>query len=449
MLWRQSVHPADNTKVSAEFKRRGPMKQNGRKCLAFLLAVMLVVPMVGKGQASAKTLEEIQQEKQENQIHQDETKKQKDDAQKVVDELQNQADDLGAAYNSYNQRLQSVNSEISEIQGDIASTTKSISQLEKQLEKARSDQESQYEGMKARIRFMYENGTDSMLVSLLECGSMAEFLKRAEYIAAITSYDREMVTAYAQLQKSIKEKSASLSDKKSKLSQYNETLTAKQGELDELVMNAKGAYSAKQGEVSAAEMTVEQFNAKIEEYRQQEASLAGEEAAAQAQLAQQIAQQQQQQQQQQQGDGTGEEENGGETPAPSEDTSGALNGYTDADLKLMASIIQAEAGGESYEGQLAVGTVIMNRVKSSYFPNTLSGVIYQDNQFQPVRDGHLALILERGPNESCTNAARQVLNGYRSGDWLFFMTQVWADHFGITGYTMIGNHAFFTRWGAN
>ena len=118
-------------------------------------------------------------------------------------------------------------------------------------------------------------------------------------------------------------------------------------------------------------------------------------------------------------------------------------------MKLMAAIIQAEAGGESYAGQLAVGTVIMNRVKSSLFPNTLSGVIYQTNQFQPVRDGHLALILERGPNESCTNAARQVLNGYRSGDWLFFMTQKWADHYGITGYTMIGNHAFFRNWGAN
>ena len=425
------------------------MKQNGRRYLAFLLAVTLVIPVVGHSRVSAKTLEEIQQEKQENQIHQNETQKQKDDAQKVVDELQNQADDLGATYNSYNQRLQSVNSEIADIQNDIASTTKSINQLEKQLKQAESDQKSQYEGMKSRIRFMYENGTDSLLVSLLESGSMAEFLQRAEYIAAIASYDRKMVTAYAQLQESIKEKSASLSDKKNKLAEYNDTLTAKQDELDDLVMDAKGAYSAKQGEVSAAEMTVEQFNAKIEEYRQQEASLAGEEAAAQAQLAQQIAQQQQQQQQQGNGDENGE--GGGEntTPPPAEDTSGALNGYTDADLKLMAAIIQAEAGGESYEGQLAVGTVIMNRVKSSYFPNTLSGVIYQTNQFQPVRDGHLALILERGPNESCTNAARQVLNGYRSGDWLFFMTKVWADHFGITGYTMIGNHAFFTKWGAN
>ena len=168
--------------------------------------------------------------------------------------------------------------------------------------------------------------------------------------------------------------------------------------------------------------------------------------------------QQQQQQQQQGGDTGGDGSDGsdagnagdaGNTPQiPTENTGGSIS-YSDADLKLMAAIIQAEAGGESYAGQLAVGTVIMNRVKSSLFPNTLSGVIYQTNQFQPVRDGHLALILERGPNESCTNAARQVLNGYRSGDWLFFMTKKWADYYGITGYTMIGNHAFFRNWGAN
>ncbi len=444
------------------------MKKNWKKGLVLLLAFCVAWSAGGLQNVYAKSLEEIRQEQLENKKKKDAVESEKQDAQKVVDDLQDQADDLGATYNSYNKRLQSVNKEISDTEDAIASTTASISQLEKELEEAKEAEAEQYEGMKTRIQYMYENGTQSLFVSLLESGSMVEFLQKAEYVSAITSYDRKMMNTYAKLQTSIQEKSASLSEKKTELSAYNDTLSAKQDELDGLVNDAGSAYSAKKGEVSAAQMSVEEYEAKIQEFRDNEAALEGQAAAAQAAIAQQIlAQQQQQQQQQQQpqqpegenpgetgGENNGSTENGGadntgQTPQiPSENTGGSIS-YSDADLKLMAAIIQAEAGGESYAGQLAVGTVIMNRVKSSLFPNTLSGVIYQTNQFQPVRDGHLALILERGPNESCTNAAKQVLNGYRSGDWLFFMTKKWADYYGITGYSMIGNHAFFRNWGAN
>lgn len=442
------------------------MKKNWKKGLVLLLAFCVAWSAGGLGNVYAKSLEEIRQEQLENKKKKDAVESEKQDAQKVVDDLQDQADDLGATYNSYNKRLQSVNKEISDTEDAIASTTASISQLEKELEEAKEAEAEQYEGMKTRIQYMYENGTQSLFVSLLESGSMVEFLQKAEYVSAITSYDRKMMNTYAKLQTSIQEKSASLSEKKTELSAYNDTLSAKQDELDGLVNDAGSAYSAKKGEVSAAQMSVEEYEAKIQEFRDNEAALEGQAAAAQAALAQQIlAQQPQQQPQQPQqpegenpgetgGENTGSTESGGadntgQTPQiPSENTGGSIS-YSDADLKLMAAIIQAEAGGESYAGQLAVGTVIMNRVKSSLFPNTLSGVIYQKNQFQPVRDGHLALILERGPNESCTNAAKQVLNGYRSGDWLFFMTKYWADYYGITGYSMIGNHAFFRNWGAN
>lgn len=413
------------------------MKRRTGQIMAFVLCLSLLWTMGGLGEVSAKTLEEIRQEQLENKKNQDDAKSKKENAQKVVDGLQDEADDLKDTYQSYNSRLQNVNQEISDTREAIASATAGIQTLEEELEQAKEDQQAQYEGMKMRIQYMYENGSDSLITMLLESGSMVEFLQRAEDIAAITSYDRTMVNAYNELQDTITSKTEQLTAKRESLAEYNETLSAKQDELDDLVNNAQAAYTAKSGEVSAAQMSVAEYEAKLAEFRQKEAALEGEAAAAQAAIGQQMQQQQ----------GAGGET--GETPAPPEDTSGALNGYSEADLKLMAAIIQAEAGGESYAGQLAVGTVIMNRIYSSYFPNTLSGVIYQPNQFQPVRDGHLALILERGPNESCTNAARQVLNGYRSGDWLFFMTKKWADYYGITGYVMIGNHAFFQRWGAN
>ena len=408
------------------------MKKRWYKIVALLLVVCFVHSQAGTNHLLAQSLEEIQQQKEENQKKQNELQKEKDNAQNVVDGLQQEADELGSTYYSLNSRLQTVNDEIDDTQNAIVTTQQDIEDLEQELADAKEAQQAQYEGMKKRIQYMYENGTDSLLVSILESGSIVEFIQRTEYVAMITSYDRQMVDAYGELQETITAKSEELSTKKMQLSAYRDTLATKQDELDDLVENASDAYSAKNGEVSAAQMSVEEFDAQIAAYREQEKALEQKYAEAQIEIAKQIAQEQ--------------EQSGETTP---EDTSGALSGYTEAALKLMAAIIQAEAGGESYAGKLAVGTVVMNRVMSSKFPNTLSGVIYQTNQFQPVRDGHLALILERGPNETCINAAREVLNGYRSGDWLFFMTQKWADHYGITGYTMIGNHAFFVKWGAN
>jgi len=63
--------------------------------------------------------------------------------------------------------------------------------------------------------------------------------------------------------------------------------------------------------------------------------------------------------------------------------------YTKKELRLMASIINCEAGAEPYQGKLAVGVVVMNRIKSRSFPNTLKKVIYQKYQFSPVRNGSL------------------------------------------------------------
>lgn len=94
---------------------------------------------------------------------------------------------------------------------------------------------------------------------------------------------------------------------------------------------------------------------------------------------------------------------------------------SDADLDLMAAIIECEAGGESYEGKIGVGAVIMNRIRSSQFPNTLSEVIYQSGQFTPASTGKLASVLSRGARQDCYDAARDVFAGANTiGDRLFF-----------------------------
>ncbi len=86
----------------------------------------------------------------------------------------------------------------------------------------------------------------------------------------------------------------------------------------------------------------------------------------------------------------------------------SLSSQSSNDLYLLAKCIHAEARGEPYSGQVAVGAVILNRVESSKFPNTIYGVIYQPYAFTAVNDGQINL----EPNQSAYNAARDALNGW-------------------------------------
>lgn len=84
------------------------------------------------------------------------------------------------------------------------------------------------------------------------------------------------------------------------------------------------------------------------------------------------------------------------------------SGYTNADTYLLARCIYAEARGESYTGQVAVGAVVLNRVESPDFPNTISGVIYQRHAFTAVSDGQINLT----PDQTAINAAKDAMNGW-------------------------------------
>lgn len=83
--------------------------------------------------------------------------------------------------------------------------------------------------------------------------------------------------------------------------------------------------------------------------------------------------------------------------------------YTEYDLELLARVIEAEAGGESDYHKLCVGTVVMNRVDSEEYPDTIEGVIYQPGQYQCVTNSHI----NKEPSESSYKAAESILDGRR------------------------------------
>ena len=117
----------------------------------------------------------------------------------------------------------------------------------------------------------------------------------------------------------------------------------------------------------------------------------------------------------------------------------AQSGVTPQDVELLAALIQCEAGGEPYVGQVAVGSVVMNRVEAAEHPGSISDVIYADGQFSPVRNGSLSRTLSSGDiSQSCRQAAIEALAGSEPvGDKLYFR-RVNGRHGQV-----IGNHVFY------
>jgi len=115
----------------------------------------------------------------------------------------------------------------------------------------------------------------------------------------------------------------------------------------------------------------------------------------------------------------------------------------DGNLYLLAQLVYGEARGEPYKGQVAVAAVVLNRVDSPDFPNSLSGVIYQPGAFDAVADGQINL----APDENCIKAARDAINGVDpSGGCLYYYNPKTATNKWMLSKPVllaIGNHSFF------
>lgn len=126
----------------------------------------------------------------------------------------------------------------------------------------------------------------------------------------------------------------------------------------------------------------------------------------------------------------------------SSNSSSSSSSYSDSDVNLLARLIYGEARGESYVGQVAVGAVVMNRVRSSSFPNTISGVIYQRYAFTAVDDGQINLT----PNATARKAAQDAMNGWDPSYGAIYYynpktaTSSWI--FSRQTTVTIGNHVF-------
>ena len=166
-----------------------------KKILHCILAVILVFTMAAgmtvqaKNDASSTSLTEAQQEKEA-------LEKRLKEAKKLISDLKDSKGNVESKVKELNSQLVDISSKITNLENQLAAKSTEITGAEEQLAQAEEDKEQQYEDMKTRIRYMYENSQTSYLEQLLDSENMAEFLNTAEYITQIHKYDRAKLKEY-------------------------------------------------------------------------------------------------------------------------------------------------------------------------------------------------------------------------------------------------------------
>lgn len=376
-----------------------------------MLGAALILCMLSVSTSYAKTTQDSIDDAKE-QIN--DLKDQKKDAEQEVNNISDRKEALEADLGVLNGQLSEITASMNELERQISDKEQEIADAKDALTAAEARSQKQYEDMKLRIRFMYENGNTTAWQMLFTATSFSEFLNRTEYITEINQYDREMLLEFQKLQEEIAEQKTALEERMTELVALKEDMEAKESSVSSLIQTTKGNIAQAGQDLADAQSDVAELDAQIAKMVEYEKQLELQKAKEDAARLAAIKEQEQ------------------------EDTSGVVYVPTDSDEYLLGAIIQCEAGGESYEGKLAVGSVIMNRVKSSYFPNTISGVIYQSGQFSPVASGRLAYVLQTGVDSGCTQAAREVMNGNITVNCLYFRANN-----GIISGIVIGNHVFY------
>lgn len=364
----------------------------------------------------------------------DELEKQKEDAQEKVGDLKEEESSLKGELAGLNQELSDVSAQINDLEVQIVDKKEEIQTTGRELKEAENIEARQYESMKLRIRFIYENGNADLISAILGSRSIADLLNKVEYVEEMNRYDRQMLSDYEETCKQISAKKKSLKKEKKELVAMQESMEQKEEQVNGLIAKTQSSIQSKQDEISNAQETVADYEAQIAKMKAYEEELERKK----AEEAKKRAAAQKAAEQKKSGTGSGTDSGTGSGSAPAAPSGGGNVTANASDLAMLAAIVECEAGGESYEGQLAVASVVVNRVKSGSFPNTISGVIYQSGQFSPVASGRFAVVLAQGAGSSCTQAASAALSGNTNVNFLYFCRA----SSGVEG-TVIGNHVFY------
>lgn len=395
-----------------------------RRTSVWMVLVLLLGLMTITVQATEETrqkINEAEQEKKDTESKLDETEENLKQLNEQKDSLQGKLTTLNTELSQVSNNLSDLESKISDKEAEIDAMNEKIEQVQEDLALAVSLKDEQYETMKKQIKFMYEKSDYLYLEMIFSAGSFSDFINKNNYIEQLSAYQQKVLQDYKDAQEAMEQKEeelqlamAQLEKDKDELNDYKVQVVAEQSRVSGLVSQTSNSIHATAGQISEAEAQALAYEQKIKEQEENLTVL-------KAKLAEEIRMAQ--------------------LAAQSSWRDISEVSFAEGDRYLLANLIYCEAGGESYSGQVAVGSVVMNRVLSSVYPNTVTGVIYQSGQFSPVASGRLALALADGKaTASCYKAADEVMSGTTNvGNCVYFRTPV----SGITPKYTIGGHIFY------
>ncbi len=385
-----------------------------------LLSGMLPVT-VKASEETRKKIDQAEQEKKETESKLDETEENLDKLNEQKDSLQGALTTLNTELSQVSNNLSDLETKITDKEAEIEAMNQEIARVQEELQTAIQLKDDQYEAMKQQIKFIYERSDYLYLELFFSAGSFSDFLNKNNYIEQLSAYEEKVLQAYKDAQAAMEAKEEELQmamdrleQDKAELSDYKVQVVAEQSRVSGLVSKTANSISATASQISEAEAAALAYEQKIKEQEENITAL-------KAKLAEEIRMAQ--------------------LAAQSSWRDISEVSFAEGDRYLLANLIYCEAGGEPYAGQVAVGSVVINRVLSSVYPDTVTGVIYQNKQFSPVASGRLALALAEGrATGSCYQAADEVMKGTTNvGNCVYFRTPV----DGVTPKYRIGGHIFY------
>lgn len=343
-----------------------------------------------------------------------------------IESLENQTSALENELQGINQEILSLSDEISSTEMQVEILNGEIARTEDSLAEAETNEQKQYQDMKTRIKYMYENGNATLLEMLFSAEDMADFLNKADFIENLSQYDRDALDELIDVHQQISDQMNSLKEQQASMSELQDELADKQAELQAKAKETSTNLQDVNTRLEAAKKAEEERIAR--EKAEQEAREAAAKAEAEAQK----------------NSSSGSSSSGNSSTSGTVSTgSGSISASVD-EITLFAALLDCEAVHD-YNSMLAVATVIMNRVESSRFGNSIRDVIYAPGQFEPVWTGRLDSRLKKGPTSLARQVANDAINGSRLAevaDCYYFLYAPSTSRDGI----VIGDNLFFTSW---
>ena len=350
-----------------------------------------------------------------------------------TDELESTTSGLKGELNDLNSQLSSLSKELDNTSSQIEDLSAKVEKSKLDLASAQLDEEAQYDSMKDRIKFMYEGGGASLVQILLTSESMGDFLNKAEYVATISQYDRKMLEELQQVRSNVEQKQNDLEQQQSKLSGLQETLTSKRDELNSKISSTSGELADYQAQLDRAKAAEEAL--KLAQNDEVSGSVKADDTKNTETSNTNTNTNNANKNNTNKNNTTNTNTN---TNSPTINNGNSTPAST-TDVALLAAILQCEAG--SYDGMLAVATVIMNRVASPAYPNNLRAVIYQSGQFAPTWNGSLNRVLSKGASSTAYSVAQAALGGARHSAVINCL-QFRSASTGVSGIN-VGGNVFF------